>query len=71
MERFRCGQRVKMIDTDSPLLDRVGTVHRLLIRDESAWVAMNEPIPAVMIRSPHGDARCDYVNLWPDQCEHV
>lgn len=70
MKRFGYGQRVKVID--GPLAGRFGTVSRRLIRDESAWVTMDDDLP-YELASFHEkeDARHRNVILWPEQCELI
>lgn len=77
MERFKNGQRIKLIAPEGDATDKMvgqhGTVVRLRMSDHQAWVNMDGPI-ADSIRcflpdDPHG--RGNHILLWPDQCEGV
>lgn len=63
--------RVRVTKPDkehAELKGKTGTVTRKLIRDESAWVSMDEPISEKLARFSKGDTRRNHVNLWPDEC---
>ena len=72
MKRFKNGQRVQVVTPDqehAKLINQCGTVVRLLIRDESAWVRMDNDPGDELARFPVGDDRRNDVNLFPDECE--
>lgn len=72
MKTFNSISKVRVTNPDeerAALRGKTGTVVRLLIRDQSAWVIMDEPIPETLARFPKGDERHTHVNLWPDECE--
>lgn len=68
LKRFRLGQRIVVADRAAPIVGRSGTVVRLLRRDESAWVNMDEDLPDNLRRFGLSDDRANHINLWPDQC---
>lgn len=71
MQRFTNYQRVQVTDpfTDhESLRGKTGTVVRLLIRDNSAWVRMDEEI-GDLASFPADDNRHNYVELWPLECD--
>src|ERR1019366_7056851 len=49
-------QKVKVTQPDHRLFGKIGTVWRMLIRDSSAWVTMDEDIPEDMCRFTKPDA---------------
>ena len=70
MERFRNNQRVRIVRPDIPSLSGfTGTVHRLLMRDESAWIRTDQSLPESIAQFQDGDERRNDVNLFPDECE--
>jgi len=70
MERFRNNQRVRITKPDIPTLTGfTGTVRRLLMRDESAWIRTDQLLPESIAKFPEDDERRNYVNLFPDECE--
>src|SRR5258708_2404795 len=69
--RFKNGQTVTIRNHDHPLIRKTGVVVRLLWRDDSAWVRMNEPLPDNLARFPKGDSRRDHILLFPEDCEQT
>lgn len=71
LSRFTNGQRVSVVNPDDEheaLRGKAGKVVRLLMRDNSAWVQMDESLPESLGRFPVDDSRANHVNLWPDEC---
>jgi hypothetical protein len=76
MKHFSNGQRVKVVSHDDlNMIGNVGTVVRLRIQDNGAWVKMDKGVTAGM-RKEHfpfsGDAtdsRCNHTLLYPEHCE--
>lgn len=71
MKRFKNGMKIRVSENGHPLQDKTGKVVRLLFRDDSAWVAMDEAIPQELASFPLGDSRRDHINLFPYQCSEV
>lgn len=69
MKSFHGVSRVQVIDAESPLFGKTGTVHRRLIRDDSAWINMDECIPDELASFPDGDPRRNHIQFYPEQCE--
>ena len=71
MKYFHNKDRVVVTDEGHPLQSKSGTVVRLLMRDHSAWVRMDEDLPDALgcsFPDPTDDRHRDIL-LWPDQCE--
>lgn len=68
MKYFHNGDRI-VVTEKGHLLGKHGTVVRLLIRSQEAWVRMDENLPDDLASFPEDDARHNHVLLWPDQCE--
>lgn len=71
LQRFGHLQRVKVVNPDDAhetLRNETGTVVRLLRRDYSAWIRMDQPIPDSLRSFPATDDRGNHVLLWPDEC---
>lgn len=74
IERFRDGMRIRVVNPDDDhveLKGKTGTVVRLLMRDISAWVTMDEDLPENLRKFGSNDPRSRNVNIWPDECEQV
>jgi hypothetical protein len=72
MKNFGFHGRVKVTRPDEEkkeLAGKFGTITRKLIRDESAWVKMDDPLPRHLSRFPVEDSRADDIILWPDECD--
>jgi hypothetical protein len=71
LHSFAGVERVRVIDEDSPIVGRCGTVHRRLHASFEAWVRMDEEIPEELRRFPLDDkhGRGNDVVLFPDECE--
>lgn len=61
----RCG-RFDEFPLNPPVL---GTIRRLLTRDDSAWVALDTRVPGVAFPFPADDERGTWVLTWPENCE--
>lgn len=71
MKSFLNRQRVKVTAEGHPYHGKTGTVWRLLKRDESAWVNMDEDLLQEDRHFPPGDERFRNLNLFPQECEEV
>jgi hypothetical protein len=73
MNRLKTGQSVRVIDQNHPCFGKIGRVWRESLREMSAWIQMNEPIPENLRRFPKGDkgGRDCNIMLLPGQCELV
>ena len=72
MDHFRKGMRVTVVSPDeSSLKGYVGTVTRLRIADEGAWIRMDELLPEGLANFPLGDPRHRDYTLYPDECEEI
>ncbi len=71
LARFRLGMRVRVTDTESPLVARKGTVCRMRRADDAAWIAMDDDLPEHLASFAVGDDRRNNIILWPEQCEAV
>jgi hypothetical protein len=78
MKRFKLGQRVtvhracrRAHDSEGVPLGMAGRVIRLLRRDDSAWIELDQIAPAEVRAFPVGDehGRDRNVLAWPDWCE--
>ena len=78
MERFEDHQRVVVVNPDhnrQPLKGRTGTVVRLRIADNMAWVNMDEPLPEEFCSFTENDGygqpeiRRNHILLDPAECE--
>jgi len=70
MKYFHNKDRVRVAEIGNPLHGKFGTVVRLLERDDSAWVRMDEDLPMELLSFPDSsDERYRDIVLWPDQCE--
>ena len=68
MKNFQNGQRIVVAHPEHPCVGKVGTVVRLLRRDESAWVNMDDDLPLDLRSFGVEDSRRNHINLWPDEC---
>lgn len=72
MKRFTNNQRVVVRrDTDGNEICALGQVKRLLKRDDSAWVALDERHPNANHPFPVDDPRGTHVLAWPEDCEQA
>jgi len=71
MKYFHNKDRVRVAEIGNHLYGKFGTVVRLLMRDHSAWVRMDEDLPDSLVCSfpDPTDHRHRDILLWPDQCE--
>lgn len=81
MKRFQRGDRVRIVRIDrteddraviaaqKTMSGRTGTVQRVLMRDISAWVRMDDALPAGLATFPDADPRSRDLLLWPNECE--
>ena len=67
---FRYNQRVTIIDPRHPMQGAVGTVRRLMMADNGAWVTMDTLPPPEVAAFPADDpgGREKNIILYPDQC---
>jgi hypothetical protein len=70
MKRFQRAQRIRVVNRE-PLNGKTGVVCRLLMRDDSAWVNMDEAIPEDVASFPEDDQRRNHVLLYPEDCEEI
>jgi hypothetical protein len=73
VERFSNGQRVK-ITTDAltkgiSMLGKVGTVVRIRMQDNGAWIEMDDPLPEELASFELGDNRRNHIIFYPEECE--
>jgi hypothetical protein len=70
MKKFSNNQSVTVSNPDHPLVGKSGIVVRLLIRDNSAWIAMNDPLPDDLRSFPLDDAygRGNHIVIFPEDC---
>jgi hypothetical protein len=68
MRRFFNNQRVRVLEPDTGLQGRVGTVVRLRMSDNGAWVQMDEALPDELRAFPANDPRGNHILLFPEQC---
>lgn len=72
LRRFTNGQRVVVVNPTNVVMDnKTGTVVRLRMADNAAWVNMDEELPVALQSFPSGDPRSRHVLLWPDECEEI
>ena len=83
MKKFRTNDRVRIISMDAMdrssdiavieaqalMAGRTGTVRRLLMRDISAWVQMDDELPPALASFPADDPRGRNLILWPSECD--
>jgi hypothetical protein len=62
-----CG-RMGMMKLDPPV---VGTIRRLLVRDESVWVELDARQREECHDFPAEDQRSRFVLTWPELCDSV
>lgn len=72
MNEFKHNMRVKITDTNHPLHGNFGTVMKLNVLDDLAWVRMDhrENIKRVF-PFPRTDNRSNYTLLAPEQCSEA
>ena len=72
MKHFEEGQQVRVTATGHPLLGQTGTVWRVHMRDNDAWVDMDGDLPDEL-RSffAEDDERRNLIELSPADCEPV
>lgn len=66
---FRCAKRIRVIDPEHIMKGETGSIERLRIGDDGAWVCMDKEPPAELQSFPQGDSRHNNILLYPDQCE--
>ena len=71
MKRFENEIRVVVTDKSHALHGMGGTVKRLRMGDNGAWVAMDGPVPDELRYFPSDDihARGNHVLLYPEECD--
>jgi hypothetical protein len=70
--RFQLRQKVRVTDGYDPRLNGMtGSVCRLLHRDSSAWIDMDQDVPSDLANFIDGDPRRNHINVFPDECELV
>jgi hypothetical protein len=71
MKSFTNGQRVIVAADDHELNGMLGTVKRLRLKDDGAWVDMDGPLPVGMRKFPEDDqhGRGNHQLLFPEDCE--
>lgn len=70
MEMFsRFERRIRITAKGHPLEGKTGTIERLRLSDDGAWVAMDKPLPEELASFPMGDGRRNHFLLYPDDCE--
>ena len=72
MKHFEENQRVKVNAIGHPLLGQTGTVWRVHMRDNDAWIDMDGDLPDEL-RSFFGedDERRNLIELSPKDCEPI
>lgn len=68
MKRFKTGQRVTIIDGYPELIGKLGTVQRLRMGDDGAWIKMDDELPKCYRSFPTTDERSRNIMLYPDDC---
>ena len=72
MKYFALRQRVQVLPDGTALDGRIGTVVRLRISDDGAWVQMDNDLPADLCSFPDpADNRHRNIMLYPEQCQEV
>lgn len=75
MKRFFNGERVIVTSVKHELHGIAGTVARLRMSDNAAWVRMDERPSGATILFPFGnddgDPRQNHAMLWPSECAPV
>ena len=74
MKRFiKPGQRVKVSLDGHELNGRTGTVERMRICDDGAWVDIDGGLPSELRKFPEDDefGRGNHIILYPDECEEA
>ena len=71
MKRLLKGDRVRVVRRDHPLFQQAGTVVRVRMADDGAWVEMDGDVPEGIREFPAGDPKARHVMLYPDQCGPV
>jgi hypothetical protein len=71
MKSFENRQRIRVTAVSHELCGLYGTVVRLRIKDDQAWVNMDAPLRDGMRYFPEGDSagRENHTLLAPDECE--
>jgi hypothetical protein len=70
MKRFKCGMRVRIVShKDVNMIGNEGTVYRLRIADNGAWVRMDKRLATEWFPFGDMDSRSNHTLLSPDQCE--
>ncbi len=71
MKRFHKGDRVRVVQRDHALYQQAGTVSRVRMADDGAWIEMDATLPAELRSFPEGDPRARQVLLYPEHCGEV
>lgn len=69
MRNFSNGQRIKVNLPHDRMHGKVGTVVRLRMGDNGAWVKMDDELPEELRSFPVGDSRDHHLLLYPEDCE--
>jgi hypothetical protein len=75
MQQFSNHQRITVVSRDGmqpesqELVGKTGTVVRLRLGDNGAWVKMDEPFNEKLTSFPAGDERRNYILMYPEECE--
>lgn len=67
MKSFKDGQRITVTAEAHPLLGQSGSVKRLRMADDGAWVKFDNRIPADW-PFPEGDTRSNDAVIYPEEC---
>jgi hypothetical protein len=68
MNSFGNNVRVRVTEA-GPLLGKAGTIVRLCMGDNAAWVKMDEDLPHDLRAFWPPDERANNIKLHPEQCE--
>jgi hypothetical protein len=72
MKNFALRQRVQVIPGGDAMDGRIGTVARLRMADDGAWVQMDNDLPADLCAFPDpADELHRHIVLYPEQCQEV
>lgn len=70
MKQFVKGQRIRCLEGGS-MFGRTGTVWRVRMADDGAWVQMDEDLPIGLAQFPADDSRARHILLYPGLCEEL
>ena len=71
MKKLLKGERVRVVQRDHPLYQQSGTVVRVRMADDGAWVEMDGDLPEAVRQFPAGSPQARHVVMYPDQCGAV